>query len=243
MSDPVVFEVELDTALGPLCGRVAIERGPMRLAELVPQAIQLADALVRRAIKHEAREGRAVSCRRGCAACCRHPVPLSMPEIFFVADRVSGLREGEREARVARFRAAESELAQLGLLPVWLGADYDDARAYDAALELLRRRIDCPFLDAESCAVHVERPLRCREYSVTSPAAWCADSEHHAVRPVPIGTPLSAPLAQLAAELTGAPVRLVPLALALRFAEQHRDLAARAWPGPDLFEGFLNHLA
>jgi len=238
---PIVFEVELETRLGPIRGRIPIERRPMRLAELVPQALALADLLVRRAIEHEARDGRPISCRRGCAACCRHPVPLSMPEVFFVADRVNALAAREQTARVARFRAAEGQLERLGVARIWLGDDYDDARAYDAALELLRRRFDCPFLDEETCAVHPDRPLRCREYNVTSPAAWCSDSERHAVQAVAVGTPLSTPLARLAAERTGTPLRLVPLALALRFTEQHRDLAERTWPGPDLFQGFLDH--
>jgi Fe-S-cluster containining protein len=170
-------------------------------------------------------------------------VPLSIPEVFFVFDRISALPPSERAARMVGLRRVEEEIERRGLAAVWLDAQYDDARAYDAALALLREPIACPFLDeVDACSIHAERPLRCREFNVTSPAAWCADPERHAVRTVPVGTPLSTPLARLAAEMTGAPVRLVPLALALRFAEQERDLAARAWPGPELFERFLDLL-
>jgi Fe-S-cluster containining protein len=34
--------------------------------------------------------------------------------------------------------------------------------------------IPCPFLEDESCSIHPNRPIVCREYLVTSPAANCA---------------------------------------------------------------------
>ncbi len=35
--------------------------------------------------------------------------------------------------------------------------------------------IACPFLEDESCSIHADRPISCREYLVTSPAVNCAD--------------------------------------------------------------------
>lgn len=241
MQNAIVFDVQLRTALGPLRGKVAIERGPMRLVALVEQAQGIADLLVRKSIEREASAGRSLSCRRGCAACCRPPVPLSIPEVFFVAERVREFPVAKLEPALARFRAAEALLDRAGLLPVWLGDEYDDERAFESALVAMRSGSVCPLLENEECSVHAERPLRCREYNVTSPAAWCAEPEQHPVRTVPMTTPLSAPLARLAAELTGTPVRLVPLTLALQWADQHPELGARTWPGPELFEGFLRH--
>ena len=242
MQDAIVFDVQLRTALGPLRGRVAVDRGPMRLVELVEQAQGMADLLVRKSIEREAREGRSLSCQRGCAACCRQPVPLSIPEVFYVAERIRALPAAAQGPKLARFRAAEASLDRLGLLPVWLGDEYDDERAYESALTAMRAGIFCPLLENDACSIHAERPLRCREYNVTSPAGWCAEPEQHPVRTVPMTTPLSAPLARLAAELTGTPVRLIPLTLALQWADQHRELGARTWPGPELFEGFLRHV-
>jgi hypothetical protein len=34
--------------------------------------------------------------------------------------------------------------------------------------------IACPFLEDESCSIHPDRPLACREYLVSSPASACA---------------------------------------------------------------------
>ncbi len=46
--------------------------------------------------------------------------------------------------------------------------------------------VPCPFLEDESCSIHPERPLVCREYLVTSPAELCAGPEQEGVTPVPV---------------------------------------------------------
>jgi len=242
MSQPVAFEVELNTAMGPLRGRVAIDPSPMRLAELVPQALELTDMLTARTAQAETREGRELSCAKGCAACCRQPVPLSIPEVFFVADLVARLPDAMREPVLAGFRRAEAALERAGQIPVWLASRYDEEAALALSLPYFRLGIPCPFLAREACGVHPARPSRCREYGVTTPATWCAVPEAHPVRVVP-SQPMSAWLAQLTAELTGTPVRLVPLTLALRWADDNRELGQRSWAGPELFAAFLRHLA
>ena len=44
----------------------------------------------------------------------------------------------------------------------------------------------CPFLEDESCSIHPERPLVCREYLVTSPAELCAGPKQEGVTPVAV---------------------------------------------------------
>jgi Fe-S-cluster containining protein len=239
---PAVFDVQLQTATGPLRGRVAIDAGPMRLADLVPQAAELADLLTSRAIAREKREGRSISCSRGCAACCRPPVPLSIPEVLFIVDLVRRLPEPRRSEVEARFRRAEAALEEAGQAPIWIGPAYDQDAALASIADYLRLGIACPFLEAESCGIYAARPTRCREFLVTTPAAWCSTPEENPVRAVPTD-PMSAPLARLTARLTGSPIRLIPLTLALRWAEEHADLGERVWPGPQLFEAFLRELA
>jgi Fe-S-cluster containining protein len=239
---PVAFDVALDTATGPLRGRVAIDPGPMRLAELVPQALELTDLLASRAVRKEAGEGRVVSCAKGCGACCRQPAPLSIPEVFWVAALVGRLREPTRARALAAFRDAEERLERAGQRAVWLAEPYDEDAALAAMLPYFQLGIACPFLVDEACAVHPVRPTRCREFAVTTPAAWCAEPTANLMRTVPVA-PMSAPLARLASELTGEPHGLVPLTLALRWADENRALGERTWPGPELFSAFLRHLA
>ena len=44
----------------------------------------------------------------------------------------------------------------------------------------------CPFLEEESCSIHPDRPLVCREYLVTSPAELCAGPTQEGVTPVAV---------------------------------------------------------
>jgi Fe-S-cluster containining protein len=32
----------------------------------------------------------------------------------------------------------------------------------------------CPFLENDSCSIYLDRPIRCREFLVTSDARYCA---------------------------------------------------------------------
>src|SRR5436305_2819221 len=84
--------------------------------------------------------------------------------------------------------------------------------------------IDCPFLEDESCSIHPDRPLSCREYLVTSPAEHCTAPTRDTIRRVP--TPGFAMTAF--AILDGPPpvgkgCRWVPLVLALEWAEANPE--------------------
>lgn len=241
--DPVLFSVELETATGPLRGRVAIDPGPMRLADLVPSACELTEVLHARAAAREESAGRCISCGPACGACCRQMVPLSPPEALHLAEQVRALPEPRRAEIRARFEAIGAELERQGLVePLLQPPDEGEDPGPAVALRYFRLGLPCPFLEAESCSIHPERPVACREYSVTTPARWCADPFRNPVRRVPMPVPLSAPLARLTARLTGGRARLVPLTLAPRFSDEHPELRERTWPGPELFQAFLEAL-
>jgi hypothetical protein len=77
--------------------------------------------------------------------------------------------------------------------------------------------IACPFLDDESCSIHPDRPMVCREYLVSSPAENCRD-------PRPDNTD------QVALEAKPMPALVeveaggwVPLILALRFRGENPE--------------------
>ena len=64
---------------------------------------------------------------------------------------------------------AKGLAAQHGLDPSIAEAAY---RAF--GLAWFQQGVPCPFLEEESCSIHPDRPLVCREYLVTSPPAACA---------------------------------------------------------------------
>jgi Fe-S-cluster containining protein len=167
-------------------------------------------------------------------------VPVSPPEALHLARLVSELPEPEQRAVRARFDAVASALDEHDLAGPLLRGDRQDA----ATMAPLTARyfglaLPCPFLADESCSIHAERPAGCREHLVTTPAARCAELGRSDVRVVPMPMPLSVPLARLAAERAGGAMRVIPLSLALRFAEQETELAERRWPGVDLLRRLL----
>src|SRR5262249_14826542 len=101
------------------------------------------------------------------------------------------------------------------------------------AMTYFDQDIPCPFLEEESCSIYRERPLICREFLVTSPAANCSRlAEDKTVRGVRPPFRLSVALKRLEdgpqAERS---IRWVPLILAPEWAEAHPEEPA-ARPGP-----------
>lgn len=234
------FSVELETATGPVRGKLAVNSGPMRLAELVPLAAQIADIFSSRAVAAEETEGRTLSCALGCAACCRQLVALSIPEVLFLGEVVGRQSQEHREALVQRFDGVIGRLQRSGLMERLAATDLDEEESNRLASEYFLMGLDCPFLEDETCGIHALRPTRCREHGVTSPPAWCASPFESSPAALPMPRPLAEALALLTAELTGEPARLVPLTLAPVWARSHPDLAHRTWPGPDLFARFMS---
>ena len=99
-------------------------------------------------------------------------------------------------------------------------------------LAYFRLGLPCPFLESESCSIHPDRPLACREYLVTSPAANCAKPSKENIERVELPMRLSTILPRLDHPTAPAATLWVPLILALELAETQPDLSSRR-PGPE----------
>lgn len=182
--------------------------------------------------KAEALRGVTATCRDGCAACCRHLVPISTIEAVRLARVVDALPAGERAAVRARFEGAVRRLERAGML---------DARARrgrtamttvveegESAWDTLSRRyramaIACPFLVRERCSIYEDRPLVCREYLVSSPPNACAAPDGD-VAPLPRPVRMGEALAGAATSVTGDDqVGSIPLVLALEWSAAHGE--------------------
>jgi Fe-S-cluster containining protein len=222
---------------------VTMSRAPMPAAEIVPVLQGIVTAVVTASEKRSEAEGKPVSCRKGCAACCRQLIPVSRTE----AERLLALVEAlpaDRRARVTRrFETASAALATVGLRDTLLDAgrragtsDRDLSTAYYAL------GIACPFLEEENCSIYAERPLVCREYLVTSPAELCSGPLQEGVTPVPVA---KVSLAARGLEEDRAEVdtsgRWFPLALLMDWSKR-RPRPARPRPGTEWVERFLKKL-
>jgi Fe-S-cluster containining protein len=204
---------------------ITVPDAPVPAAEIVPALQGLVNAVV-----GAAEAGKAVSCRKGCGACCRQLVPISRTEGERLLQLIDGLPDGPREALRARFAAAEAAIGAAGL-------DQRGERS-DRALSLayFALGLPCPFLEEESCSIHDERPLVCREYLVTSPAELCAGAAQKGV------TPVAVPKVSMAARgLQDESDDWFPLALLMAWSRTRpRDGTRRT--GPQWVQRFLERL-
>jgi Fe-S-cluster containining protein len=189
--------------------------------------------------------GHVVSCRMGCAACCRMLVPLSPPEAFSLVEYVEQLPKERREAIEHRLDATKADLAGHGLLDRLRAVSETEKPIPDEELEPINRayyalRHPCPFLENEMCSIYEARPAACRELLVTSPAVLCDDLAENPVEPIPVSVRVGTVLGLLWAAVSGSAPRLIPLPLSLDWARQHRASATRQWAGSYLIDQMLN---
>jgi hypothetical protein len=109
------------------------------------------------------------------------------------------------------------------------------------SLEYFRLGITCPFLEDGSCSIYEHRPLVCREYLVTSPAAHCARQGDPTapISMVPVSNTSHA-LALLPHDNPADLLRL-PLTLALSWSASHPERRDRL-PGRVWMERFFDRL-
>jgi Fe-S-cluster containining protein len=245
MNDFFPYTLRLSWAGRAARFQLRVPRRPLRLGELATLLQNVTDEVVAQAIAREDAEGRTLSCRAGCGACCRQLVPVSGPEALRLADHIVELPAPERERWITRFEEVERALAASALWPALETLMTEGPGERDLtslARDYFALGLPCPLLVAESCALHPVRPLSCRDYNVTSPAEWCADPPSHHPRKVPTPPLLSAPLAQMLARLTKSKPALIPLGLALYWVERHAELGFTTWPGERLLRALVREI-
>lgn len=216
---------------------ITVPAGTVPATAVVPALQGLVNAAVAAAEEQSVRAGKSISCRKGCGACCRQLVPISHTEGESLLAVIDALPDGRRTAVEARFAEADDALARAGLRDMLLDpqkragkTDRELSTAYFAL------GIPCPFLEDESCSIHPDRPLVCREYLVTSPAERCASPTQEAVAPVPV------PKISLAARgLQDEADTWFPLALLTTWSRTRPSRPLRR-TGPDWVQRFLKKL-
>jgi len=205
---------------------ITVPDAPVPAADIVSALQGLVNAVV-----EAAEAGQIISCRKGCGACCRQLVPVSRTEGERLLQVVDALPAERRDVLMKRFAAAEVAIETADLKERRGRSDRELSAAYFAL------RLPCPFLEDESCSIHPERPLVCREYLVTSPAALCAGPEQEGV------TPVAVPKVSLAARgLQDEDDDWFPLALLMAWGRNRPRKPLRR-TGPQWVQRFLKRLA
>jgi Fe-S-cluster containining protein len=205
---------------------ITVPDAPVPAAEIVPALQGLVNAVV-----DAAEVGQTISCRKGCGACCRQLVPVSRTEGERLLQVVDALPAERRDVLMKRFASAEVAIENADLKERRGRSDRELSAAYFAL------GLACPFLEDESCSIHPERPLVCREYLVTSPAELCAGPKQEGVKPVAV------PKVSLAARgLQDEDDDWFPLALLMAW-RRARPRKAKRRTGPQWVQRFLTRLA
>lgn len=239
------FDIAVNTPAGRLTTVLDVPTGFVPITSIVPLSRHLGEEILRLEERQARDKGQVVSCRMGCAACCRMLVPLSPPEAFSLAQYIEQLPPERREAIERRLDATKADLTAHGLLqPLRSVAEAEDAIP-DDDLEPINRayyalRHPCPFLENEICSIYEARPAACRELLVTSPSALCENLTENPVEPIPVSIRVGTVLGLLWAAVSHSPPRLIPLPVALDWARQHREASAGRWAASHLVDRMLD---
>jgi Fe-S-cluster containining protein len=241
--------VTLDVFGEPLSEDFDVPAGPTRPRRLLPVVQVLADEIVGASIRRSAAQGKPISCRAGCGACCRQPVPIARTEAFALREVVEHMPEPRRSEIRARFAEAKRRLVEAGLYAKLRDLSWaapDDVEPL--ALTYLQLGIPCPFLETDGkpptrpedggCSIYEDRPIACREYLVTSPAERCAAPTRDTIEKVPLPGDLSEQIAHMEADVPKRGPAWIPLALALEWADQHVEEPPRR-TGPELLAALV----
>lgn len=223
-TEPASVEVSFSLRIGESTLKASLEvpAGKTTLTSLLPIIQSFESNMINQVVGEATEAGHPISCRKGCGACCRQMVPLSIFEAEFLGDWFNSLPK-ERQAEIeARFRSGLIKLKEAGILDKLMDSGWgtDEKSFIQMAVDYFHAGAPCPFLEDESCSIHPIRPLICREYLVTSPAELCNDPSINQISAIHLPLMPSNALYKIGRELTHDTRGWMPLIFLLAWAKR-----------------------
>jgi Fe-S-cluster containining protein len=159
---------------------------------------------------------------------------VSESEARYLRELIEALPRPRRQTVRDRFAAGRERLAAAGLLEALRDTGAIEDRVA-LGMQYFRLGIACPFLEDESCSIHPDRPIACREYLVSSPAGNCAAPTRETIRQVPLPTRVMPAFSTLDGLTQTGSTRWMPLLLAPEWADAHPDEPEATQTGPEMF--------
>jgi Fe-S-cluster containining protein len=222
---------------------ITVPAGKTTMREVLPTFQLLANASVAQGEEASRAEGLPMSCKKGCAACCRQFIPINQGETRLLADLVDALPEPKRSVVRERFAEARRRVEAAGLMDQLNAFEtWQDEEAEAFGLKYFRLGIACPFLEDEACSIYEDRPLICREYLVTSPAENCSRPSADTIRmlKLPLNVWMAVARSQREPDSKES-LPLVPLILLLEWTAAHPSETATL-SGPQWVSEVFRHL-
>lgn len=222
-----------------------LPEGPVPALALLPVLQGLSNSLSDLTVQRAAQAGKPLSCHDGCAACCRHPVPIAPAEARLISWWLAAQPAERRAVLRERFRHAAQRLEESGVaqqLRDSRGAGR--AAMHDLGLRYFALGLACPFLEDERCSIYEIRPMRCREYLVVSPAENCAQPASRQIVSIKPPVLLSQILERWSTDGDPQPYEIVLLAMLDEWIASHppdQDDPHRT--APEMLQEFLRAFA
>jgi len=242
--DGRIIRLELDIFGEPVDLFIRVINKQARLADIVPLARAVSTKITDKVTEMVLLDGGHIPCRKGCSACCHYLVPLAVPEVFRLRQDTLAMPQMRRlSAERTCLSAAQRILDQP---PPESFAEMATGGAADSAAELLNVasswhadfKLSCPFLCKGICTIYEQRPMACREHSVTGGSVACGGGAGEAQR-IYIPARMSEVLGRLASELEGTSAEALIMPLALIWADENPQREQRTWPAVMMVERFV----
>ncbi len=226
----------------PLDISFTVPANPVKLTRMLPVFQGMSDNFNNLGIAGLQAQGKSISCKEGCAACCRQLVPVSEAEAFDLRHLIEEMPDELRSEIKRRFSDGVEKLKDLQFFERFAAAAEGDAEQYSEMLrEYFGYWIDCPFLENESCSIHKNRPVACREYLVTSPAERCSSPTGDGVENVLHALRVKDTLITVSRNNRPAELPYVPMIQVLEWTEDRADSSPEA-SGGEWMQAFLRQL-
>jgi Uncharacterised protein family (UPF0153). len=208
----------------PIEMEMTVPAKPVKPQRMLPILQKMTSGFIGLAVGEVESAGEEISCKAGCGACCRQPVPLAEVEAYQIAELVENMPEPRRSEIKKKFAEACSYLHEKG----WFERmekfpELSIEQRMEIVMEYFYEGIPCPFLEDESCSIHPVRPLSCREYLVTSPAENCSKPTVGTIRQVEMRIKPSQSLRRITVSENLDALNFVPMIRALEWAEMHPE--------------------
>lgn len=215
-------EIMIDDTLVRM--QLTLQANPVKSRRMLPIINQLTGIFVEMGVAKAAGEGREVSCRKGCSACCSQPVPIAEFEAYNIAEVVERLPEPRRSEVKEKFDQAVAHFIEIGWFEKFEKfSDLLQEGFSEVLLEYMKEDIPCPFLLDGACSIYEERPLVCREYLVTNPPENCANPQPGNLDTIKIPITPSQNLLKFGQRKPVSELNVIPLIMSLKLAAAKPD--------------------
>ena len=239
-----IIRLTLDVYGEPAHLVIALKDERAKLADMVPLARAVSARITEKVSEIVRLNGGTIPCCKGCSACCNYLVPLAIPEVFRLREEVLAMPVARQLIIEQGCLLAARRI--VGKQPPASFAEPGGVQAAGSAAELLNTasswyadfELSCPFLHNDICTIYEERPMVCREYSVSGSSRACGGG---AGEPQVVCAParMSEVLGRLASDLERTSVEALIMPLALIWADENRQRCARTWPARIMVERFI----